>query len=75
MAAAATGRPRPPHVHLDITGKSDRVVTQMLFPDEPLNDTDDVVPRWARARLSATSLGTGANGALRFEWDIVLDQG
>jgi protocatechuate 3,4-dioxygenase, beta subunit len=67
--------PRPPHIHLDITGKTDRVVTQMLFPNEALNETDDVVPKWARARLTASVLGKGSNGALRYGWDIVLDQG
>jgi protocatechuate 3,4-dioxygenase beta subunit len=67
--------PRPPHIHLDIVGKTDRVVTQMLFPKEPLNDTDDVVPQWARPRLIAREHGKGANGAMRFGWDMVLDRG
>jgi hypothetical protein len=47
----------------------------MLFPNEPLNDTDDVVPQWARARLTATALGKSVNGSLRFGWDVVLDRG
>jgi protocatechuate 3,4-dioxygenase beta subunit len=67
--------PRPPHVHLNIVGKTDRLVTQMLFPNEALNDTDDVIPRWARARLIASQVGKGANGAMRFEWDMVLERG
>jgi protocatechuate 3,4-dioxygenase beta subunit len=67
--------PRPPHVHLDIVGKTDRVVTQMLFPGEPLNETDDVVPQWARAGMTASALGTSTTGAMRFGWDIILDKG
>ena len=67
--------PRPPHIHLNITGKTDRVVTQMLFPGEPLNETDDVVSQWARARLTANPLGHGPDGALRFRWDMILDTG
>jgi protocatechuate 3,4-dioxygenase beta subunit len=67
--------PRPPHIHLDIIGKTDRVVTQMLFPGEPLNNTDDVVPQWARARLTAKALGQDTDGALRFGWDMILDKG
>ena len=67
--------PRPPHIHLDVTGQKDRLVSQMLFPDEPLNDTDDVVPNWARERLTATALDAGASGIARFRWDIILDQG
>jgi protocatechuate 3,4-dioxygenase beta subunit len=67
--------PRPPHIHLDIFGSKDRIVTQMLFPGEPLNAGDDVVPEWARARLTAKALGQGTSGALRFEWDVILDAG
>jgi protocatechuate 3,4-dioxygenase, beta subunit len=67
--------PRPPHIHLDIWGRTDRVVTQMIFPGEPLNETDDVIPQWARARLTASPSGRGPNGALRFRWDIILDRG
>lgn len=67
--------PRPPHIHLDVVGRKDRLVSQMLFPGEPLNDTDDVVPGWARARLTATALDTGADGIPRYRWDIILDQG
>jgi protocatechuate 3,4-dioxygenase beta subunit len=67
--------PRPPHVHLDILGRTDRVVTQMLFPGEPLNATDDVVPEWARGRLTATKLADGTSGAMRYQWDIILDRG
>jgi protocatechuate 3,4-dioxygenase beta subunit len=67
--------PRPPHIHLDITGQTDRLITQMLFPNEALNETDDVVPQWARARLTASAVGKTSNGALRYEWDMILDQG
>lgn len=34
---------RPPHIHLDVTGKTDRLVTQMFFPDEPLNLKDSTL--------------------------------
>jgi protocatechuate 3,4-dioxygenase beta subunit len=67
--------PRPPHIHLDVSGKTDRVVTQMLFPGEPLNETDDVVPHWARPRLTARPLGQSASGALRLSWNIILESG
>src|SRR5205814_9470910 len=33
-------RMRPPHIHFDVTGKSNRLVTQMYFAGEPLNDKD-----------------------------------
>ena len=28
---------RAPHIHFEVSGKFDRVVTQMFFPNEPLN--------------------------------------
>ena len=31
---------RPPHIHFDITGHTDRLVTQMYFAGEPLNEKD-----------------------------------
>lgn len=31
---------RTPHIHFDVSGKFDRVVTQMFFPGEPLNAQD-----------------------------------
>jgi protocatechuate 3,4-dioxygenase beta subunit len=31
---------RPPHIHFDVTGKTNRLVTQMYFAGEPLNDQD-----------------------------------
>ena len=31
---------RPPHIHFEVTGRTDRLVTQMYFPGEPLNDKD-----------------------------------
>lgn len=33
---------RTRHIHFDVTGKDDRLITQMFFPDEPLNDKDPV---------------------------------
>jgi protocatechuate 3,4-dioxygenase beta subunit len=31
---------RPPHLHFDVTGKINRMVTQMYLPGEALNDKD-----------------------------------
>ena len=67
--------PRPPHIHLDISGAKDRIVTQMLFPDEPLNAGDDVLKGFPLDRLIARAMGGGGGGVQRFEWDVVLDNG
>jgi protocatechuate 3,4-dioxygenase, beta subunit len=34
---------RTPHIHFDVEGKANRLVTQMFFPDEPLNDKDPLL--------------------------------
>jgi protocatechuate 3,4-dioxygenase beta subunit len=34
------GWDRPPHVHFQLTGRADRLVTQMWFPGDPLNPQD-----------------------------------
>jgi protocatechuate 3,4-dioxygenase, beta subunit len=33
---------RPPHIHFDIKSKTSRLVTQMFFPNEPLNQKDQL---------------------------------
>jgi protocatechuate 3,4-dioxygenase beta subunit len=65
---------RPPHVHFSIVGSGVRLVTQMYFPEEPLNEKDYIfliVPKADRDRIigqtSAPYLGDRA-----FRFDIVL---
>ena len=33
---------RTPHIHFDIAGSTDRLVSQMFFPNEPLNEKDGI---------------------------------
>lgn len=66
---------RTPHIHFDIRSRSDRLVTQMYFPGEPLNDADfllkDAKPRES---LIAEAIGrlSGDPQALAFRWTVVL---
>jgi protocatechuate 3,4-dioxygenase beta subunit len=39
---------RPPHIHFQITTSTDRLVTQMYFPGEPLNEKDELLGRHRR---------------------------
>jgi len=71
----ADGAIRPPHVHLDVAGRNDRLITQMLFPGDPYNDTDPVLAAINRKLLIAADRGTAASGAHRFDWDIILANG
>jgi protocatechuate 3,4-dioxygenase beta subunit len=69
---------RPPHIHLDVSGKDRRLVSQMFFPDETLNDVDEIYNSYSireRASLTANRLDTGADGLTRLNWDIVLSEG
>ncbi len=71
----ADGAIRPPHIHLDVAARNDRLITQMLFPGEPLNDKDPVLANVDRKLLIATDRGPAASGARRYEWDIILANG
>ena len=70
---------RPAHIHFSLFGRAftQRLVTQMYFPDDPLVEYDPIfaaVPGPARGRLvSGFSLdATQPEWALAYEWDIVL---
>ena len=71
---------RPPHIHFDVTGKSNRVITQMYFPSEPLNDKDLLLQevRANKEGLIGTVLPPTPEvepDSLLVVWDIVLDKG
>ena len=65
---------RPPHVHFSVIGGGVRLVTQMYFPGDPLNDKDYIyliVPEEDRPRVIGKPIaGDGSSTALQF--DIVL---
>lgn len=66
---------RTPHIHFDIRSRSDRLVTQMYFPGEPLNDADfllkDAKPRESLIAEAIDRL-SGDPQALAFRWTVVL---
>ena len=69
---------RPPHIHFDIIGKVNRLVTQMYFPDEPLNDKDPILQvAWQNEMLIAKPLPAdpAQPDVTMLEWDVVLVQG
>jgi protocatechuate 3,4-dioxygenase beta subunit len=73
---------RTPHIHFDVFGKYDRVVTQMFFPNEPLNQTDRIFQEVrndaGRAALTAKLLSPTADvgkDELLYGWDCVLVTG
>ena len=70
---------RPAHIHFSLLGApfSQRLVTQMYFPDDPLLELDPIVravPDHARDRLVARFdlSATEPSWALGYRWDIIL---
>ncbi len=80
-AYPAGGGRRPPHIHFAIAGRQERLVTQMYFPGEPLNDEDFVsasLSPESRKLLIADVSRNGGDlepGAWLARWDIVLPKG
>lgn len=74
------GVTRPPHIHFEVHGQRDRLVTQMYFPGEPLNEKDDIFRRLGSSRSAAIGKVLPPTKELEPEsklvvWDIVLDRG
>ena len=69
---------RPPHIHFSIfaAGVMQRLITQMYFPGEALNDIDPILngidDLEARASLIGRELAAAADGARAFVFNIVL---
>jgi protocatechuate 3,4-dioxygenase, beta subunit len=71
---------RPPHIHFSVWGRVwlSRLVTQMFFPGEPLNESDYILNAIrdpaARARCIAELAPTinGPKDALVYEYQIVV---
>ncbi len=49
---------RPAHIHFQVTGRQDRLVTQMYFEGDPYNETDPFLKSAGRKELLITKLQT-----------------
>ena len=72
---------RAPHVHFEVEAKYDRLITQMFFPNEPLNEQDHFLQfvkgpyrEAVIARLAPSPKGIEPD-AISYAWDIVLWSG
>jgi protocatechuate 3,4-dioxygenase, beta subunit len=69
---------RPPHVHFSVIGSGVRLVTQMYFPGDPLNEKDYIfmiVPQDARPRVIGRRVQKDpayTRTHATFEFDIVI---
>ncbi len=75
---------RPPHIHFDVEGKANRLVSQMFFPDEPLNEKDNLFLdlRSQSEKTAATVIAQAMpptkeieKDAMLLNWDVVLIDG
>jgi protocatechuate 3,4-dioxygenase beta subunit len=67
---------RPPHIHFEIHGQFERLITQMYFPGEPLNTCDRLLNAALRPDLLiATPLPLGSRRHRVLNFDIVLTRG
>jgi protocatechuate 3,4-dioxygenase, beta subunit len=75
--AAASDHMRPPHIHFEVHGEFERLITQMYFPGEPLNASDRALASANRPDLLiAKRLPQEANNRLPvFQFNIVLRRG
>jgi protocatechuate 3,4-dioxygenase beta subunit len=73
------GGMRTPHIHFDVITDDYRLVAQMYFPGEPLNEKDILISTMpGRSRDPALTLcrevTSRESGVLKFEWEVVLLQ-
>jgi protocatechuate 3,4-dioxygenase, beta subunit len=73
----AAGRMRTRHLHFDVMARNFRLITQMYFPGEPLNEQDALYSSLKRRNLdpaiaTCTAAGTAPDGVMRYDWDIVV---
>jgi protocatechuate 3,4-dioxygenase beta subunit len=72
-----SGTIRTPHIHFEVTHADYKLVTQMYFPGEALNETDILLSTLAArrrnpAQVICSEVASAAPGVLAFNWDIVL---
>lgn len=69
---------RTPHIHFDIHGRAERLVTQMYFPGEALNARDQLLSKASpRESVIAEAIErlSGDPAAAAFRWNVVLKYG
>ncbi|WP_377829944.1 protocatechuate 3,4-dioxygenase [Bradyrhizobium lupini] len=66
---------RPPHIHFEVHGRFERLVTQMYFPGEPLNAIDRMLNSALRPELLIAVATQDHTPHRVLNFDIVLSRG
>lgn len=61
---------RTPHIHFDVRGRHQRLITQMYFSDDDASNSKDALYRDLGGSAERAVAGIGAPG--HYGWDIVL---
>jgi len=69
------GDMRAPHIHFEIDGSVDRKVTQLFFPNEPLNVQDRHLLSVRRPETLTAHVQDPLGSEIVARWDIVLTMG
>lgn len=64
---------RTPHIHFDVSGKNQRLVTQMYFSDEEPSNGSDMLYKEMGNEAGRTV--ARLDGEARYNWDIILMDG
>ena len=80
--AAGPNRMRPAHIHFQVSGRQDKIVTQMYFDGDPYNDADPFLNSVGRAERQVLLVKKLLDPSPDFEpdskmvvFDLVLYQG
>jgi len=68
---------RPPHIHFEVHGRFERLITQMYFPGEPLNASDRLLNSVLRPEMLIATIISPQERAPHpvLNFDIVLSRG
>lgn len=64
---------RTPHIHFDVSGRSQRLITQMYFSDAAATNAKDLL--YMEMGDAALRTAARADGMARYSWDIILMDG
>lgn len=64
---------RTPHIHLDVQGRAQRLITQMYFPEDAAANAQDAI--YKEMGQDAALTVARADGVARYQWDIILMDG
>ena len=68
-------RRRAPHLHFQVSGARDRLITQVFFPGDELNAQDHWLAAVARQHQLVATRVHETPALLQLRWDIVLSTG